>query len=124
MHLTFQNLRDPNYGSDRFRSEIDLDGAFFYSVPTSFFVIDQRIPGIIRELITEAEGCTKMNFPTGASACTRKAIYELLVIEEANGKDYDVRIKALAQKYSNVDQELFEILGHIKDMTSEKVHEQ
>lgn len=124
MHLTFQNLQDATAHNARFRSGIDLDDAFFYSVPTSFFVIDNRIPRVLRELITEAEGCAKMNFLTGASACTRKAIYELLVIEKIDGGNYDIRIKGLAGKFPAIDGELFEILGHIKDMTSEKVHEQ
>ena len=124
MHLTFQNLKDNNYQGTRFRNDIDLDDAFFYSVPTSFFVIDKRIPRVLRELITEAEGCAKMNFLTGASACTRKAIYELIALEKVEGGDYDSRIKGLADKFPAVDRELFEILGHIKDMTSEKVHEQ
>src|SRR5882672_2054987 len=87
MHLTFQDVKDDTYAGTRFRSNIDLDSAFFYSVPTSFFVIDRRIPRVLRELITEAEGCAKMNYLTGASACTRKAIYELLVIEKIEGGD-------------------------------------
>ncbi len=125
MHLTFQDLTDPALPhSSRFRRDIDLDSAIFYSVPTSFFVIDKRIPRTVRELITEAEGCAKMNFLTGASACTRKAIYELLSFEKIEGDDYDSRIKALSARFPNVDSELFEVLGHIKDMTSEKVHEQ
>jgi len=123
MHLTFQNIRHPQY-PNRFKDGVDLDSVFFYSVPTSFFVIDRRIPTTIRELITEAEGCAKMNFLTGSSACTRKAIYELLSLEKVEGPNYDTRIKALAEKYQTVDPELFEILRHIKDMTSEKVHEQ
>jgi len=123
MHLTFQELQRPNFGRARFK-DIDLDAAFFYSVPTSFFVIDSRIPRVVRELITEAEGCTKMNYLTGASACCRKAIYELTVIEKAEGDDYEARIKFLKGKFSFVDPELFDILCHIKDMTSDKIHEQ
>ena len=125
MHLTFQDLQDPNYsGSTRFRQDVELDQAFFYSVPTSFFVVDSRIPRVIRELITEAEGCAKMNYLTGASACTRKAIYELLALQEAEGLNYDDKIKDLTSKQPAVDVELFEILGHVKDMTSDHVHEQ
>jgi len=86
--------------------------------------MDRRIPRKLRELITEAEGCAKMNFLTGASACTQKAIYELLSIEGASGADYNAKIKSISEKYPGVDRELFEILNHIKDMTSEKVHEQ
>ena len=125
MHLTFQQLQDPNYSSSsRFREDINLDQAFFYSVPTSFFVVDSRIPRVIRELITEAEGCANMNYLTGASACTRKAIYELLSFQKAEGLNYDDKIKDVASKHPAVDAELFEILGHIKDMTSDHVHEQ
>lgn len=124
LHLTFNHLQESTYPAPKFMSNIDLDRAFFYSVPTSFFVIDRRIPSRLRELITEAEGCAKMNFLTSASACTRKAIYELLTIEGATGEDYNIKIKALSKKHANIDQELFEIMGHIKDMTSEKVHEQ
>lgn len=127
MHLTFQDLVDPasrTAGIQRFAQGLDFDNAFFYSVPTSFFVVDARIPKRIRELITEAEGCAKMNYLTGASACTRKAIYELLELQNAEGANYDDKIKDLASKRPNIDTELFEILGHVKDMTSDHVHEQ
>ncbi len=40
-----------------------------------------------------------MNFLTGASSCARKAIYELLVIERAEGADYETRRKSLKPKY-------------------------
>ena len=124
MHLTFQELQDSNVATTRFKTNVDLDQAFFYSVPTSFFVVDSRIPRVLRELITEAEGCAKMNYLTGASACTRKAIYELLALQDAEGANYDDKITNLRAKYPAVDGELFEIIGHIKDMTSDHVHEQ
>jgi len=56
---------DEEYNID----ELDIDQLFFYHQPTSFFAVDKRVPHIIRELITEAEGCLRMNFLTGASAC-------------------------------------------------------
>ena len=124
MHMTFKYLQNNNYSTARFREDVDLDKAFFYSVPTSFFVVDRRIPKKIRELITEAEGCAKMNYLTGASACTRKAIYELLSIQGTEGHNYDEKIKSLQLKHPVIDEELFEILGHIKDMTSDHVHEE
>ncbi len=65
-----------------------------------------------------------MNFLTGASACMRKAIYELLIIEKAEGSDYESKIKFLKKKYPDVDPSYLDILGHIQDMTSDKVHEQ
>lgn len=121
MHLSFADIRA---NQSRFQSSIDIDSYIFYSVPTSFFVVDSRIPSVIRELITESEGCLKMNFLTGASACTRKAIYELTIKEKAEGQDYEERIKSLKKKYLNIDGDLFDVLCHIKDMTSNKIHEQ
>jgi len=65
-----------------------------------------------------------MNFLTGASACARKAIYEFTILQECKGENYDERIKELKSKFVQIDQELFDVLGHIKDLTSDKVHEQ
>ncbi|OYD16906.1 hypothetical protein CH333_02350 [candidate division WOR-3 bacterium JGI_Cruoil_03_44_89] len=122
MHLSYENIRSSDL--HLFEGSIDIDSKIFYSVPTSFFVMDSRIPSVIRELITESEGCLKMNFLTGASACMRKAIYELTIIEKAKGKDYESKIKSLKSKYPSIDPELFDILSQIKDMTSDKIHEQ
>lgn len=122
MHLSYESIKVA--GLYKFKSDIDIDSKIFYSVPTSFFVMDDRIHHIIRELITEAEGCLKMNFLTGASACMRKAIYELTIIEKAEGEDYESKIKSLKSKYPAIDSELFDILSQIKDMTSDKIHEQ
>lgn len=124
MHLTFKELQRPGWGSLRFNDDLDIDAGIFYSVPSSFFVVDSRIPAVIRELITEAAGSIKMNYMTWASACTRKAIYELLVLQGAEGEHYDNKIKDLQSKHPDIDPELFDILAHIKDMTSDNVHEQ
>ena len=131
MHLSYTNLEpfkvyDAETGKYHFEfsSKGNLDSLFFYSVPTSYFVMDERIHRTLRELVTEAEGSLNMNFLTGASACTRKAIYELLVIEKATGADYEGKIKSLKDKYPGVDAGLFDVLAHIQDMTSDKVHEQ
>ena len=126
MHLSYSNLIEPQsgYRHKPFKDNIDIDSHLFYSVPTSFFVVDTRIPRIVRELITEAEGCQKMNYLTGASACMRKAIYELLILQKAEGDDYESRIKSLKEKHPESDQSLFDILAQIKDMTSDKIHEQ
>lgn len=128
MHLSYEEIAEqikPPYDRDFFMFyEEDIDSKIFYSVPTSFFVMDSRIPKIIRELITEAEGCLKMNFLTGASACMRKAIYEFTAKEKAEGIDYKSRIKYLKGKFNWVDSTLFDILAAIQGMTSEKIHEQ
>lgn len=128
MHLSYKKIiTETNYAYSthiKFLEDIDIDSEIFYSVPTSFFVIDSRVPLVIRELIAEAEGCLKMNFMTGASACMRKAIYELLVLEKIDGQHYEGRIMSLKAKYANTDPQLFDILAHIQEMTSDKVHEQ
>lgn len=129
MHLSFERLvfTRSNEITGEFlvvKEDVDFDSKIFYSVPTSFFTLDKRIPRIVRELITEAEGSLKMNFLTGASACTRKAIYELLEIEKPGGANYDEKIKNLKKKHSNIDPNYFDILSHIQGMTSDKIHEQ
>jgi len=127
MHLSYEDIIDKKRKiewKNVFLKNIDIDAKMFYSVPTSFFVTDSRIPSIIRELISEAEGCLKMNYLTGASACTRKAIYELLVCEKVQEGAYEDRIKSLKKKYPDTDPNLFDILAHIQEMTSDKVHEQ
>ena len=126
MHLSYSNLIQPNsgYRYKPFKHDIDIDSYIFYSVPTSFFVMDTRIPRIVRELITEAEGCITMNYLTGASACMRKAIYELLILQKAEGDDYKSRIKFLKNKHPESDLSLFDILADIQNMTSDKIHEQ
>jgi transcription elongation factor Elf1 len=127
IHLSFDKILNKNKYYDgyfRFQQYVDIDSNVFYSQPTSFFVIDSRIARILRELITEAEGCLKMNYPTGASACMRKAIYELLVLEKAEGDDYESRIKHLKKKHPESNPSYFDTLAHIQDMTSDKIHEQ
>lgn len=126
MHLSYTDIRNLQsaYVQKPFSKGIDIDSYIFYSVPTSFFVMDKRIPRIIRELITEAEECLNMNCLTGASACMRKAIYELCILQKAEGVHYEERIKSLKKKHPESDPLLFDILSNIQDMTSDKIHEQ
>jgi hypothetical protein len=109
---------------------MDIDAALFFSQPTSYFILDNRIPEKVRELIYEAENSRKSNYLVGASACLRKAIYELLEHEKSIVKnqktgraDYEESIKALKKKFPSVAPELFDALGHIQEMTSDNVHE-
>lgn len=131
MHLSYKHLKTdiidistPRLQRFRFSDEEDhIDDFFFYSVPTSFFVLDQRIPKILRELLTEAEGCLKSNFLTGASACARKIIYEMASAKNIGGENYEARIKSLKSEYPEVEQTYFDTLFTIQQMTSSKVHE-
>lgn len=129
MHLSFQDLKHYKH-SDKFMDGLDIDAALFFSQPTSYFVLDNRIPEKVRELIYEAENSRKTNYLVGASACLRKAIYELLEHEKSiitNTKtgyaDYQESIKNLKTKFPNVASELFDALGHIQEMVSDNVHE-
>lgn len=100
-----------------------LDQYIFHSVPTSFFVLDERIPRILRELLTETEGCLKSNYLTGASVCARKIIYELGKLNKATGDNYEDRIKSLKDIHPEVDPTFFDTLLTIQQVTSTKVHE-
>jgi hypothetical protein len=101
-----------------------IDSLIFYSVPTSYHVIDDRIPAILRELLDEAQGCLKANFLTGASACVRKIVYELARLQKAEGENYDERIKNLKERLPSVDPTYFDTLLTIQQVTSDKVHEE
>lgn len=110
--------------------ELELDDLFFYHQPTTFFTLDNRINEKVRTLVAEAEGCAKMNYLVGASGCLRKAIYELLELEQVpktdkDGKevDYGERVKVLKSKYPTVPPEYFDALANIQGMTSEQLHE-
>jgi len=133
MHLTFTEVQTKFLGNrgnfPRYRfsledeAESSLDELFFYSVPTSFFALDDRIPRVLRQLLTEAEGCLKSNFLTGASACARKLVYELGVLNRAEGENYEDRIKSLKGLHAEVDPTFFDTLLTIQQVTSTKVHE-
>lgn len=125
LHLSFENIKLHSLTRGcRFASGIeDLDDRFFYSVPSSFFILDSRIPRVLRELFAESEGCLKSNFLTGASACARKIVYELAILENAKGKDYDERIKSLKATKPDIDSAYFDTLLTIQQVTSSKVHE-
>ena len=103
--------------------EDGIDHLLFFSVPTSFFVMDSRVPRVLRELLTEAEGSLKSNFLTGASACARKIVYELSVDQGSNTGNYEDRIKSLKEEHPEVDGTYFDTLLTIQQVTSSKVHE-
>lgn len=120
----FQNKPDDQKGKtvESYNSN-DLDKFLFYHQPTSFFTINSLIPEKIRELVSEADGCRKMNFLVGASGALRKAIYELLKHQKAEGKEYQDKIKWLKKKYPYIFSEYFDALANIQDMTSDNLHE-
>ncbi len=127
MHLSFEEVPlDGTHWQRGFRFDTtltDLDDKFFYSVPSSRFVLDSNIPATIRDLFTEAEGCLKNSSSTGASACARKIIFELAMLARVDGAHHEDRIKSLKAKYSAVEPTYFDTLLTIHELTSTKVHE-
>ncbi len=108
----------------------ELDDAFFYNQPTSFFTIDERIPKSTREPLNEAENALKSNYLTGASAGLRKAIYKLLKHESISETDtqggftpHDKRVDQLKSKYPKIESELFDELKAVHMLTSQELHE-
>lgn len=136
LHLSFNDIRQNQYSSvidDNSNSfnMLDIDSKIFYSRPSSFFTLDNRIPDQIRKLIFEAEESRQSNFLIGASACLRKAIYELLSHEKSiirNEKtgyaDYQKSVKNLENKFKDVDKTLFDALSNIQEMSCDPLHEE
>ena len=129
MHLSYQHINTDEVSHYLAKGRLfnlqegNLDDLFFYSVPTSFFSLDTRVPRQLRELMIEAEGCLKSNFLTGASACARKIIYELSVLHEIDETRYEDRIKLLKEKHHGLEPTFFDTLLTIQQVTSSKVHE-
>ncbi|GAI25993.1 unnamed protein product, partial [marine sediment metagenome] len=61
---------------------------------------------------------------TGASVCARKIVYELATLQKAEGTNYDERIKSLKKIRSDIEEDYFDTLLTIQQITSDKVHEQ
>lgn len=107
----------------------ELDEVIFYSQPTSFFTIDERIPKSIREPLSESDNCLKSNFITGASGALRKAVYKLLKHEKIPEKNdnstikHAERIEYLKKKYPTLEPDLLNELKTIHALTSQELHE-
>jgi len=131
LHWSYKDIRDTDNGYliNKFKA-IAIDSFLFFSQPSSFFTLDERIPDKIRDLIYEAEKSRQANLLVGASACLRKAIYELLEREGTIVRDeithhanYQESIKALKKKFSTTAPELFDALSHVQGLASDNVHE-
>lgn len=99
-----------------------IDENIIMSIPTPTFIIDSEIPSKLRDLLIEALKCIKENALTGASACIRKAIYQFLTKEKAQGENYDDKINSIKKNWLQIEDYL-DILKGIKGITSDQVHE-
>lgn len=114
-----------------------IDDYIFHSIPSTSFVLDERIPKELRDLFNEADECRKANFKIGASACLRKFIYTFLHkqlnvikgnkpfqrIEEMGYHNYDDCILEIRKAYPNLSM-YFDILSKIKGIMSDQMHEE
>lgn len=99
-----------------------LDENIIMSIPTPTFIIDADIPNKLRDPLIEAGKCIKENALVGASACVRKAIYEFLLMENAEGGNYDEKIKSIKSNWPHLE-EYLDVLRGIKGVVSDQVHE-
>jgi hypothetical protein len=84
----------------------------------AFLTLDTRVPAVFRDLLAEADGCSKNNFLTGGTACAQRAIQALLAYEKVEGPDTQTRIRALSEKYPAVPQMLSNVLQQFGDATA------
>lgn len=118
--------------------EDKIDALFFYHHPNSDFIIDERIPPGIREALDEANTSHKMNLHTGASACLRKAIFELLakfkvpkIKKDDEDKDkfipyldrLDILKDILQEEIPTVETTLVDEIKKVYSITSHSLHE-
>ena len=94
------------------------------TIPHSNITIHPKIPNILKDLLVEAETCLINNAIIGASACVRKAIYEFLKREKAQGTHYQEQISYVKTQHKNKNLDIyFDIIIQIQGMTSYVLHE-
>ncbi len=132
LHLSYNLITySDRYNNISINSEVDdIDAEIFHSRPSSHFTLNNQIPRIIRNLISESEQARQANLLVGASACLRKAIYELIkkekstiINQKTNRINYKESIKNLKKKFNFVDSGLFDALSSIQEMIGDNLHE-
>lgn len=81
----------------------------------NFLNVDNRVPGALRDLLAEADGCLKMGFLLGGTVCSQRAIQTLLTQEEVSGANDDARLRALSDKYPGVPKVLFAVCARFRE---------
>lgn len=109
---------------------IQMDDAFIYHLPSSFFTLNERIPNELRKDLDEAENSLNYNLLTGSSASIRKTIYKLLKIAKVPEKNennekirFKERIDKLKEIYPQVNTDYFDDLKRVGGLTSLELHE-
>ena len=81
----------------------------------NFLNVDSRVPGALRDLLAEADGCLKMGFLLGGTVCAQRAIQSVLTLEEVTGANDDARLRGLSDKYPGVPKVLFAVCVRFRD---------
>src|SRR5688500_8154371 len=84
----------------------------------NFFTIDSRVPGALRDLLAEADGCLKMGFLLGGTVCAQRAIQSVMSLEGVTGANEDARLRALSDKYPGVPKVLFAVCARFREATA------
>jgi hypothetical protein len=102
--------------------ELPLSGAMTTkaeAVPATavpnFLNVDSRVPGALRDLLAEADGCLKMGFLLGGTVCAQRAIQTILTLEDLNAANDDARLRALSEKYPGVPKVLFAVCARFRE---------
>jgi hypothetical protein len=80
-----------------------------------FLNIDGRVPGALKDLLAEADGCLKMGFLLGGTVCAQRAIQTLLSIENVTGANDDARLRGLSDKYPSAPKVLFAVCARFRE---------
>jgi hypothetical protein len=105
-----------------------FDSLFFFSVPRGKFEMDDIVPLKLRSIFFEAVDSYRANLITGASACIRKVIYEMLldkkIIPDKSLEHYTDCIDKLKTDNPTIAPDYFNVLKSITGITSDQLHEQ
>ena len=71
--------------------------------------VDPRVPGPLRDLLAEADGCGTMGFLLGGTVCAQRAVQALLALEGAEGESHDARLHRLGEKHPFVPKVLLAV---------------
>jgi hypothetical protein len=88
------------------------------AVNPPFLIVDDRIPGALRDLLLEADGCVGQGFLTGGTACAQRAVDAMLKFEKAEGPTFDSRVHSLGEKHPTLSQLFLKVLTQVGDASS------
>ena len=77
----------------------------------AFLTPDGRVPLALRDLLVEADGCLKMSFLTGGTACIQRAVETLITLEGVQGADRAEQLKRLGERHASLPPSFLTLLN-------------